>query len=53
VMYAGRIVEELPGGELSRAQHPYTRGLIACLPSLAAPRPTLPVLRRDAAWAAA
>ncbi len=51
VMYAGRIVEELRGGDLHQARHPYTRGLIACLPSLAAPRRTLPVLRRDPAWA--
>ena len=32
VMYAGRVMEELRGGELSAAQHPYTRGLLACRP---------------------
>jgi len=53
VMYAGRIVEELRGSDLRQARHPYTRGLIACLPSLVAPQRTLPVLRRDPAWSEA
>jgi oligopeptide/dipeptide ABC transporter ATP-binding protein len=31
IMYAGRIVEELPSGNvLSHAQHPYTQALIGC-----------------------
>ncbi len=35
VMYAGRIVEEAPADELFEAPiHPYTRGLLAALPSL-------------------
>ena len=50
VMYAGRVVEELRAGELSRARHPYTRGLLECLPSLTHPKPRLPTLRRDPAW---
>jgi len=50
VMYAGRIVEELPASDLLRAQHPYTRGLLDCVPALRRPRPRLPVLQRDAAW---
>ena len=50
VMYAGRVVEELRAGELSRARHPYTRGLLECLPSLTRPKPRLPTLRRDPAW---
>ena len=50
VMYAGRIVEELRAGELSQARHPYTRGLLECLPSLTHPKPRLPTLRRDPAW---
>jgi peptide/nickel transport system ATP-binding protein len=34
VMYAGRIVEAAPVGELfARPQHPYTQGLLACLPA--------------------
>ncbi len=35
VMYAGRIVEEAPVARLfDRPLHPYTRGLLACVPSL-------------------
>ncbi len=33
VMYAGRVVEAAPVGELfAQPVHPYTRGLLACLP---------------------
>ncbi|RVU47347.1 ABC transporter ATP-binding protein [Rubrivivax rivuli] len=51
VMYAGRVVETLAASELHNAQHPYTRGLLHCLPQLDAPRHPLPVLQRDEAWA--
>src|ERR1700730_14412373 len=35
VMYAGRIVEQSPAADLFDApQHPYTRGLLECVPSL-------------------
>ncbi|GAA3238426.1 dipeptide/oligopeptide/nickel ABC transporter permease/ATP-binding protein [Actinocorallia longicatena] len=34
VMYAGRIVEDLPAADLRRARHPYTRALVASLPDL-------------------
>ena len=44
VMYAGRIVEELGAGELARARHPYTTGLLECLPALSHPRPRLAVM---------
>ncbi len=38
VMYAGRIVEDGPIGAILRApRHPYTRGLLDSLPSMAAP----------------
>ena len=50
VMYAGRIVETLKAADLAQSHHPYTRGLLACLPSLRHPRPRLPVLARDPAW---
>ena len=53
VMYAGRIVEELRAGELARARHPYTRGLLECMPSLSRPAARLPTMRRDPAWAEA
>jgi peptide/nickel transport system ATP-binding protein len=37
VMYGGRVVEEGPSEEILKApEHPYTRGLIACLPRLGA-----------------
>ena len=33
VMYAGEVVERAPAAELFRApQHPYTRGLLSCVP---------------------
>ena len=51
VMYAGRIVEELNADALHDAQHPYTRGLIGCLPRLDRDSHPLPVLDRDPAWA--
>jgi peptide/nickel transport system ATP-binding protein len=51
VMYAGRVVEELKASELSAAQHPYTRGLMGCLPKLEHDVHPLPTLRRDPAWA--
>ncbi|MFG2218491.1 ABC transporter ATP-binding protein [Streptomyces sp. NPDC087769] len=35
VMYAGRVVEEQPaGGLFDRPRHPYTKGLLACSPTL-------------------
>jgi peptide/nickel transport system ATP-binding protein len=51
VMYAGRIVEELSADALHDAKHPYTRGLIGCLPRLDRDSHPLPVLDRDPAWA--
>lgn len=42
VMYAGRVVEEAPVGRLFDAPlHPYTRGLLACVPSLSQERERL------------
>jgi peptide/nickel transport system ATP-binding protein len=39
VMYAGRIVESAPVHDLfASPQHPYTRGLLACLPGVARQR---------------
>ena len=51
VMYAGRVVEELPAGGLSDAKHPYTRGLMACLPQLGASTHPLATLDRQPEWA--
>ena len=52
VMYAGRVVEEIAAADLHAARHPYTRGLLNCLPQLGAPRHPLPTLDRLAAWSA-
>jgi oligopeptide transport system ATP-binding protein len=39
VMYAGRIVESAPAGELFRhARHPYTAEMLKCIPKLSGPR---------------
>lgn len=51
VMYAGQVVEELAARDLGKAQHPYTRGLMNCLPKIAGGQRPLPTLERDAAWA--
>lgn len=51
VMYAGRVVEELPAGGLADAKHPYTRGLMACLPQLGKPIHPLATLDRQPEWA--
>ena len=50
VMYAGRVVEELAAAELTQARHPYTRGLLECLPTLSHRKPRLPVMQRDPTW---
>ncbi|MFL5159174.1 MAG: ABC transporter ATP-binding protein, partial [Microvirga sp.] len=47
VMYAGRVVEELEARNLREAQHPYTQGLMRCLPTLANDVRPLPTLNRD------
>lgn len=53
VMYAGRVVESIAAADLEHAQHPYTQGLLASLPSIDHRRTRLPVLQRDPAWLAA
>jgi len=50
VMYAGQVLEELASGELHTASHPYTRGLLACLPRIDGEPGPLPVLAREDAW---
>jgi peptide/nickel transport system ATP-binding protein len=51
VMYAGRVVEEVSAGGLADAKHPYTRGLLNCLPRFGNERHPLPTLERQAEWA--
>jgi peptide/nickel transport system ATP-binding protein len=50
VMYGGRVMETLRARDLEGATHPYTRGLLSCLPRLDAPTAVLPTLKRDPAW---
>lgn len=51
VMYKGKVVEELAARDLTRAKHPYTQGLLNCLPRIGGPRGPLPGLDRNAEWA--
>ncbi|WP_375707005.1 ABC transporter ATP-binding protein [Bartonella sp. AA126HLJHH] len=50
VMYAGRVLEELPASDLSHACHPYTKALLASLPRLDNPVDVLAVPERDPDW---
>ncbi|WP_375647233.1 MULTISPECIES: ABC transporter ATP-binding protein [unclassified Bartonella] len=50
VMYAGRVLEELPASNLSHACHPYTKALLASLPRLDNPVDILAVPERDPDW---
>jgi peptide/nickel transport system ATP-binding protein len=51
VMYAGRVVEEIAASNLAHAKHPYTRGLLNCLPKLGHSQHPLPTLDRQPEWA--
>ena len=50
VMYGGQIMEVLDSGNLDQARHPYTRGMLNCLPDIDKQQEILPVLQRDGAW---
>ncbi|HHV70260.1 ABC transporter ATP-binding protein [Brucella intermedia] len=50
VMYAGRIMEDLPAKELHKARHPYTQALLASLPRLDQPVDMLKVPEREKSW---
>jgi peptide/nickel transport system ATP-binding protein len=50
VMYAGRVVEEIKARDLQSARHPYTQGLLNCLPRIEGGQRPLQTLTRDAAW---
>jgi peptide/nickel transport system ATP-binding protein len=50
-MYAGKVVEEVRASELMAAKHPYTRGLLNCLPKIEGDQRPLPTLKREEAWA--
>jgi peptide/nickel transport system ATP-binding protein len=51
IMYAGRIVETIAASQLEEARHPYTRGLLASLPTIDRKVARLPTLKRDPSWA--
>jgi peptide/nickel transport system ATP-binding protein len=48
VMNAGRVVETCEARWLSKARHPYTRGLLASVPRMRETRAELPTLDRRA-----
>ncbi|MBW9088571.1 ABC transporter ATP-binding protein [Rhizobium wenxiniae] len=50
IMYAGRVVETLAARDLDKAQHPYTRGLLAAQPRIGGARAPLAVLDRRPEW---
>lgn len=51
VMHAGRVVEQIAAADLAQARHPYTQGMLNCLPQLGAGRQPLPTLDRQPEWA--
>ncbi|RDL46504.1 Oligopeptide transport ATP-binding protein OppD [Ensifer sp. M14] len=50
IMYAGRVVETLAAHDLDKAEHPYTRGLLAAQPRIGGGRAPLAVLDRQPEW---
>ena len=50
IMYAGQVMEVRDARDLENAEHPYTQGLISCLPRIDGGQEELPVLERDPAW---
>ena len=50
VMYAGRVVEEIAASDLAQAKHPYTQGLLRCMPQIGGSQEPLAVLERDPSW---
>ncbi len=50
IMYGGRIMEIVDAAELRTSRHPYTRGLLNCLPKIAGSQERLPTLVREESW---
>ena len=50
VMYAGKVVETIAANRLQEATHPYTQGLLSCVPTIGGPLDPLPTLQREASW---
>jgi peptide/nickel transport system ATP-binding protein len=47
VMYQGRVLETCAAEDLFRSTHPYTRGLLNCLPTGLNPGQPLPTIARE------
>jgi peptide/nickel transport system ATP-binding protein len=50
IMYGGRIMEMIDADQLYKSTHPYTRGLLNCLPRIDGKNRRLATLKRDEAW---
>nr|WP_320016862.1 ABC transporter ATP-binding protein [uncultured Desulfobacter sp.] len=50
IMYGGQIMEVVDAGNLHKSNHPYTKGLLSCLPKIDGTQDHLPTLVRDDAW---
>jgi len=50
IMYGGRIMEIINAANLHDSTHPYTRGLLNCLPRIDGKNERLSTLVRDDAW---
>jgi peptide/nickel transport system ATP-binding protein len=50
IMYGGRIMEIIAAADLHQSTHPYTRGLLNCLPKITEGKQRLATLVRDRAW---
>jgi len=53
IMYGGRVMEVCGAKDLHHSRHPYTRGLLNCLPKITGNADLLPTLNRDDAWLSA
>ncbi len=50
IMYGGQIMEVVDAGNLHKSNHPYTKGLLSCLPKIDGSQHHLPTLVRDDVW---
>ncbi len=50
IRYQGRVMEIIDAKDLYKSTHPYTKGLLNCLPRMQGGIKRLPILVRDEAW---
>lgn len=50
IMYGGRVMEVVDAAALHESNHPYTQGLLRCLPKIDQHCRRLPILQRDVGW---